>query len=114
MTKQKNASIFKKYNLTIRSKLMSITALLIIISLSAMIFAASYFFKRDIETQIQTNNANIVNIVSQKIEDLLQQIYFDSDLIIKTKDAKNQPIVKLDSFENPYIFAIGIAKPEKK
>ena len=112
-TKQKNASIFKKYNLTIRSKLMSITALLIIISLSAMIFAASYFFKRDIETQIQTNNANIVNIVSQKIEDLLQQIYFDSDLIIKTKDAKNQPIVKLDSFENPYIFAIGIAKPEK-
>ncbi|GIX43376.1 MAG: hypothetical protein KatS3mg129_3109 [Leptospiraceae bacterium] len=105
-------SIFKQSKLTIRTKLMGITAIIITFSLSAMIFAASYFFKRDIETQIQTNNSNIVNIISQKIEDLIQQIYFDSDLIIKTFD-ENNPIINLKSFENPYIFSIAIIQPEK-
>lgn len=111
--KEKDSQI-QKVKITIRTKLMGITGLLITTALSMMIFAASYFFKRDIETQIQTNNANIVNIISQKIEDLIRQIYFDSELIIKTYNNKNQTIMNLESFENPYIFCIAIVKIENK
>lgn len=103
---------FKPSKITIRIKLLSITIMLITFSLSLMIFFASYFFKRDIETQIQTNNSNIVNIISRKIEDLINQLYFDSDIILKSSN-NNQFIITLSSFENPYIFAIASISPTK-
>ncbi len=107
---KKETKEFKPSKLTIRTKLLSITIMLITFSLSLMIFFASYFFKRDIETQIQTNNSNTVNIISQKIEDLIYQFYFDSDLILKSM-SNNQFIISLSSFENPYILAIASISP---
>lgn len=100
---------FKLSKLTIRVKLLSIIVSLIVVSLSLMIFLASFFFKRDIETRIQENNANLVQILAQKIEDLIQQIYFDSEVAIKSYQDR-----ELANIENPYIISIGILKIEKE
>lgn len=100
---------FRLSKFTIRIKLLTIIVSLIVISLSIMIFIASFFFKRDIETRIQENNANLVNIIAQKIQDSIEQNYKDAELILK--DYKRNDI---NTFENPTIFAIGILKVEKE
>ncbi len=102
-------SEFKPSFLTIRLKLLSITTIIIVGSLSLMIFFASFFFKRDIETRIQENNIMNVDIISKKIQDLFEQIYFNSFLIsqIFKNSRENQDIGFID---NPYI--LGIANLE--
>ncbi len=96
---------FKLSKFTIRTKLLSIIITLMVGSTSLMIYLASLFFKRDIETRIQENNTSLVNLVSQRIEDSIQQIYSNAEIVIKT----NQNLK-----DSPNILSIGIVKPEKE
>ncbi|MCS7204968.1 MAG: HAMP domain-containing protein [Leptospiraceae bacterium] len=103
---------FKLSKFTIRIKLLGIISVLVTLSLSLMIFIASYFFKRDIETQIQTNNSNLVQILGQKLEDLVNQIYITSEFIYQNHMKSNETYIDLFTFENPYIYSIAILKAQ--
>lgn len=96
---------FKLSKFTIRAKLLTIIITLIVVSLSFMIYLASFFFRRDIETRIQENNTNLVNLVSQRIEDFIQQMYSNAESNIKTNK---------ETLDTPHIVSIGILKPEKE
>lgn len=69
-------SEFQPSKLTIRAKLLIIILSILIISLTAVIFIATYFFKDDSEKRIQDTNIAIVNILSQKIESELSSLFF--------------------------------------
>ncbi len=53
--------------LKIRAKLISIISLIIILSLSGMIFLATYFFRNDTKVRIQELNLKLSDIVSLKV-----------------------------------------------
>ena len=53
--------------LKIRTKLISIISLIIITSLSGMIFLASYFFRSDNEVRIKENNHKISEVIALKV-----------------------------------------------
>ncbi|WCL47575.1 adenylate/guanylate cyclase domain-containing protein [Leptospira sp. GIMC2001] len=59
---------FRLSKFSIKVKLIGITTLIIVASLSLMIFIASTFFKDDSEKRIQENNLQIVNLIGQKVE----------------------------------------------
>ncbi len=55
-------------NLKIRTKLISIITLILVISLSGMIFLATYFFKSDNQIRANELNHKIADITSQKMQ----------------------------------------------
>ncbi|MFH0976873.1 MAG: adenylate/guanylate cyclase domain-containing protein [Spirochaetota bacterium] len=70
-----------KFYLSIRFKLIGITSLIIIISLSGMIFLATYFFKKDNTVRVQENNLYISQVVALKVKSDFQTIIDKSKLI---------------------------------
>lgn len=56
------------YNLKIRAKLISIISLIIITSLSGMIFLATYFFRSDNEVRVTESNHMISEILALKVK----------------------------------------------
>jgi len=52
----------------IRSKLISMISIIIIVSLSAMIFIATFFFKSDNEIRIKETNHKLAEVISLKVE----------------------------------------------
>lgn len=63
---------FTPSKLTIRTKLLVIILSIIIVSLSLVIFLATYFFRDDSEKRVQENNLTIVDVIGQKIESELK------------------------------------------
>ena len=59
---------FKASKLTIRIKLMVIISSIIFLSLSAIIYLATFFFKKDSENRIRENDLQITNIISLKLK----------------------------------------------
>jgi adenylate cyclase len=59
---------FQKSNLTIRLKLMVIISSIIFLSLSVIIYLASFFFKKDSETRIRENDLQTTNLISLKLQ----------------------------------------------
>jgi adenylate cyclase len=66
---------------SIRFKLITITSVIIIISLSGMIFLATFFFKRDNTIRVQENNLYVSQVVALKIKSDFQAIIDKSKLI---------------------------------
>jgi adenylate cyclase len=66
---------------SIRFKLISITSIIIIISLSGMIFLATFFFKRDNTVRVQENNLYVSQVVALKVKSDFQAIIDKSRLI---------------------------------
>lgn len=63
---------FEPSKLTIRIKLLAIILSIIIVSLSVMIFLATYLFRDDSEKRVQENNLTIVRVIGQKIDSELK------------------------------------------
>jgi adenylate cyclase len=66
---------------TIGFKLVSIISILTIVSLSAMILIANYFFRDSIEKNIQTYNLDLVMKISMKIESDIMSIIEKGNII---------------------------------
>jgi adenylate cyclase len=66
---------------SIRFKLITISSIIIIISLSGMIFLATFFFKKDNTTRVQENNLYVSQVVALKIKSDFQAIIDKSKLI---------------------------------
>jgi adenylate cyclase len=66
---------------SIRFKLITITSIIIIISLSGMIFLATFFFKRDNTVRVQENNLYVSQVVALKVKSDFQAIIDKSRLI---------------------------------
>ena len=66
--KKKQPAKFPFYNMKIRSKLISIISLIIITSLSSMIFLATYFFSKDNEIRVKENNHKISEVIASKVK----------------------------------------------
>jgi adenylate cyclase len=63
---------FEPSKLTIRIKLLAIILSIIIVSLSVMIFLATFFFRDDSEKRVQENNLTVVGVIGQKIDSELK------------------------------------------
>lgn len=59
---------FKASKLTIRLKLMVIISSIIFLSLSAIIYLATYFFKKDSENRIREGDLQVTNLISLKLK----------------------------------------------
>ena len=59
---------FKPSKLTIRLKLMVIISSIIFLSLSAIIYLATYFFKKDSENRIREGDLQVTNLISLKLK----------------------------------------------
>ena len=66
--RQNSLGEFRSSSLTIKLKLMVIISLIIFISLSSIIYIASYFFKKDSETRIRENDLQVTNLISLKLQ----------------------------------------------
>ena len=65
----------------IRSKLIAIISMVIVASLSVMIFLATYFFKADSTVRVQENNLRLSEIVAQKMTADFSAIIEKSNLL---------------------------------
>ncbi len=61
----------------IRYKLLLITSAVLLLSMSGVIFLASYFFRKDSEVRVKENNIKINEILSLKVKSDLQSIKQD-------------------------------------
>ncbi len=57
----------KEIKISIGTELISMISLILLVSLSAMIFLATYFFKTDSETRIKENSHKLSEVLSQKV-----------------------------------------------
>jgi len=88
---------FQPSKFTIRVKLLSIISLTIFGALSVMIFLASYFFRNNLEVQIQEANLKQVRILASRLQTELESISFRAHLTatnleeeIKSDEKKRQ------------------------
>ncbi|MBN2040734.1 MAG: HAMP domain-containing protein [Spirochaetes bacterium] len=75
---------FGRFYTGIRFKLVTITSLIVILSLSGMIFLATYFFKRDNTVRVQENNLYVSEIVALKVKSDFRAIIDKSKLMANT------------------------------
>jgi adenylate cyclase len=84
---------------SIRFKLITISSIIIIISLSGMIFLATYFFKRDNTIRVQENNLYVSQVVALKVKSDFQAI-IDKSKIIANALMQNIGGRELDYYSN--------------
>lgn len=59
---------YKTKSASIRTKLLGIISLILIVSISLMIFLASHYFKKDMELRIRENDLHSANMIALKIQ----------------------------------------------
>ncbi|MCU0846819.1 MAG: HAMP domain-containing protein [Spirochaetes bacterium] len=74
---------YGKFYTSIRFKLISIISLIIIFSMTGMIFLATYFFKKDNKIRVQENNHKISEIISLKIKSEIEKYEIVSKEILR-------------------------------
>ncbi|MBN2402931.1 MAG: HAMP domain-containing protein [Spirochaetes bacterium] len=87
--KEKDEEEYKEFKLkgkarfysSVRFKLISITSVIIIISLSGMILLATYFFKRDNTIRVQENNLYVSQVIGLKVKSDFNAVIEKSKLI---------------------------------
>lgn len=88
-----NAPIIKNFKWTIRTKLLGINSLIFIVSLGAMIFLATYFFKKDARIRAEETSMNIADSVGSSVRIEFQSVIEKINLILTTiimEKSKNQ------------------------
>ncbi len=68
---------------SIRFKLISIISIIIIASLTGMIFLASYFFKNDNKIRVQESNLQISEVIALKIKSEIEKYQIMSSVMLK-------------------------------
>ncbi len=104
---------------SIRFKLISIISFIIVVSLSGMIFLATYFFKTDNEIRVNENNLKISEVISLKVKSDFHSIIDKSKLLanammqnISEKDIERYSELILHN-DRDFIF-FGLAVASKK
>lgn len=93
-------SLFSKNSLSpgelqfpIRYKLLLITSIVLLISMSGIIFLASYFFRKDSEVRVKENNIKINEILSLKVKSDLhsmkQDVHITASAILRNPNSVN-------------------------
>lgn len=110
---------YGKFYQSIRFKLISIISFLIVVSISVMIFLATYFFKSDNEIRVNENNLKISEVISLKVKSDFQSIIDKSKLLanammqnINQKDIEKYSKLILHN-DRDFLF-FGLAVPDKK
>ncbi len=114
-----DSTIIRKGNFysSIRFKLVSIVTLVIVSSLTGMIFLATYFFKKDNIIRVQENNLNISDVIALKvntdINTVIEKSKFLFNSVTKGAGGGSLNIQDLISDDNEIIFTGIIDKPDK-
>ncbi len=110
---------YGKFYQSIRFKLISIMSFIIVVSITVMIFIATYFFIGDNEIRINENNLKISEVTSLKVKSDFQSIIDKSKLLanammqnIGKKDIEKY-IELIQHNDRDFIF-FGMAVPSKK
>ncbi|MBM9590320.1 HAMP domain-containing protein [Leptospira sp. 201903075] len=93
-------SLFSKNSLSpgelqfpIRYKLLLITSIVLLVSMSGIIFLASYFFRKDSEVRVKENNIKINEILSLKVKSDLhsmkQDVHITASAILRNPNSAN-------------------------
>jgi len=96
---------------SLRFKLISIISAIIILSLSGMIFLATYFFKKDNEIRVQENNHKISELISLKVKTDVTSLIEKSKLITEKLAGSSSNVIPPS--EKDFLF-IGIAERSRK
>lgn len=91
---------------SLRFKLISIISVIIILSLSGMIFLATYFFKKDNEIRVQENNHKISEVIALKVSSDIASIIEKARLIREKLSRSRSSLIPGN--DEDFIF-IGIA-----
>ncbi len=110
---------FGKFYQSIRFKLISIISFLIIVSISLMIFIATYFFKGDNEIRVNENNLKLSELSALKVKSDFQTI-IDKSKLLANAIMQNTGRQEIDRYselilqnDRDFIF-FGLAVPSKK
>ncbi|MCP4133962.1 MAG: hypothetical protein GY754_23530 [bacterium] len=71
----------KGFRISIGFKLISITSVILLFSLSLIIFLATYFFRDDSKTRIDENNLDLARIISLKVKADISSIHEKANLL---------------------------------
>ncbi|MDF3821231.1 adenylate/guanylate cyclase domain-containing protein [Leptospira sp. 96542] len=72
-----NSKTVSEFEFPIRYKLLMITSFVLVLSMSGVIFLASYFFRKDSEIRVKENNIKINEILSLKVKSDLHSVKQD-------------------------------------
>lgn len=101
---------FKQSNFTIKVKLIAIISIIIISSLSLMIFLASYFFRSDSEKRIQETTLNLTTVTGQKIQNQLSNLFHNLrvNALLMQKGTAGKTVLDMFYKTYPNVFYFGV------
>ncbi|EMJ87991.1 adenylate/guanylate cyclase domain-containing protein [Leptospira meyeri] len=89
----KDSHLHGELQFPIRYKLLLITSVVLLISMSGIIFLASYFFRKDSEVRVKENNIKINEILSLKVKSDLhsmkQDVHITASAILRSPGSAN-------------------------
>lgn len=89
----KDSHLHGELQFPIRYKLLLITSVVLLISMSGIIFLASYFFRKDSEVRVKENNIKINEILSLKVKSDLhsmkQDVHITASAILRNPGSAN-------------------------
>jgi len=99
---------------SIRFKLISIISIIIMASLTGMIFLASYFFKNDNLVRIQESNLQISEVIALKIKSEIEKYQLIGSVMLKEKDENLAGYENLIATGSQELFFSGILVKDRK
>ncbi|MCG6139273.1 adenylate/guanylate cyclase domain-containing protein [Leptospira mtsangambouensis] len=89
----KDSHLHGELQFPIRYKLLLITSVVLLVSMSGIIFLASYFFRKDSEVRVKENNIKINEILSLKVKSDLhsmkQDVHITASAILRSPGSVN-------------------------
>lgn len=89
----KDSHLHGELQFPIRYKLLLITSVVLLVSMSGIIFLASYFFRKDSEVRVKENNIKINEILSLKVKSDLhsmkQDVHITASAILRNPGSAN-------------------------
>ncbi|TGM66990.1 adenylate/guanylate cyclase domain-containing protein [Leptospira meyeri] len=89
----KDSHLHGELQFPIRYKLLLITSVVLLVSMSGIIFLASYFFRKDSEVRVKENNIKINEILSLKVKSDLhsmkQDVHITASAILRSPSSVN-------------------------
>ncbi|TGL64998.1 adenylate/guanylate cyclase domain-containing protein [Leptospira jelokensis] len=106
LSKNKNSS--GEFQFPIRYKLLLITSIVLLVSVSGVIFLASYFFRKDSEVRVKENNIKINEILSLKVKSDLhsirQDVHITASAIFRNTQSANGIAKELFEEDQNFVF----------
>ncbi|ABZ93065.1 Adenylate cyclase related protein [Leptospira biflexa serovar Patoc strain 'Patoc 1 (Ames)'] len=104
----RNREVTSDFQFPIRYKLLLITSIVLLFSMSGVIFLASYFFRKDSEVRVKENNIKINEILSLKVKSDLhsirQDVHITASAIFRNNQSANQIAKELFEEDQNFVF----------